>query len=62
MTIYKVIVNEYPSHKFTECWQQLKNIVPTLTESQRYAITLWWCGKLPKFLRSVVDNILHRTI
>jgi hypothetical protein len=60
MTVFNIVTSENISYKFSECWKQLNNLFPNLTNMHKYYIALWWCGKLPKILRPLVINVLYK--
>lgn len=45
MTIYDLIIDNYPSHDFNQCWIELKELIPQCTDTQRVIVALWWSGK-----------------
>lgn len=62
MTAHTVVTDFNPSTEFRKCWQQINDLLPTLSEIQKYCITLWWCGKLPKILLKFTANALYKDV
>lgn len=60
MTNYKKLTLDSPSYNFHQCINYINETFTKLTKLQRYYISLWWCGKLPKFLRPLVEKLLYR--
>lgn len=60
MTIFKALTLDSPSHNFAECIIRMDTLFPKLSKIQKYYISLWWCGKLPKIFRPIVSKVLYR--
>jgi hypothetical protein len=57
ISVRDFVVEANPSIKFGECVRQLKE--SSLTDMQILMVSMWWCGRVPKFLRPIVKNILE---